>query len=567
MPVSIPVADIQGFTPAIDPRKFQGIAVVSGKNFVFDADSVRSFPGAELFYPFPLGTPAHVQFIDVLDQTFVFTDSAILTWDKARGVFQFLFQFPRITGAPHKWTAGFLNQVFYFCHPATGIIAYDVATATADYLRAPGLPELPIGIAVNNGRLVVFDSAAFYWSAQSNGRDFTPELAGPGFQLINDRVPGTPLAMTGFAAGVMTWTDGGVMFSEFTGDVSVYRHRAIHTSYRPINSFCATTLDDETVLILDKRGLFASQGGSPIAFDAVMNEYLDRIFANMDSRRRERTRMCFCKGLFIDIAVVDSQDRFTSLVRHSGTGKWGLFSREHYAVGSLDGDFAYVNETGLYVTNRNASVDRLPDDSATHYLYRRKPKEQVVTTRDASYRVLSDHIRTAHLAETGFVGVSGYRTFDGTAPQQLEQASLDSYIRLGPFRFTQGQSPDEMAEVTNLSIGSLLTSDGLAEGEDLLLIPSGISDEDFVAINGAEDFGFEPVTAVDFDVKLIGTLDGFTAFSEQVPMLATFAPGLRHYSANIVGIWHLLEVKAGIAGQAYQIRWIDFSAFAAGRSI
>src|SRR3546814_8565566 len=63
-----------------------------------------------------------------------------------------------------------------------------------------------------------------------------------------------------YAGGVLTWTTGGLMRSEFTCDQETYRHRDINTEYRPGNSFCVLQTDKNTSMILDERGIYRSQG-------------------------------------------------------------------------------------------------------------------------------------------------------------------------------------------------------------------------------------------------------------------------------------------------------------------
>src|SRR3546814_7170115 len=101
-------------------------------------------------------------------------------------------------------------------------------------------------ITVNQGRLVVLTDQVLAWSWQSDGRNFTPALGEAGAQVISARVAGFPIMVSNYAGGVLTWTTGGLMRSEFTGDQETYRHRDINTEYRPVNSFCVLQTDKNT---------------------------------------------------------------------------------------------------------------------------------------------------------------------------------------------------------------------------------------------------------------------------------------------------------------------------------
>src|SRR3546814_17528277 len=108
--------------------------------------------------------------------------------------------------------------------------------------------------------------------------------------------------VSNYAGGVLTWTTGGLMRSEFTGDQETYRHRDINTEYRPVNSFCVLQTDKNTSMILDERGIYRSQGEAPEPATPLFNEFLkDYIQKNrlkLDQNLREigrtscRERVC-----------------------------------------------------------------------------------------------------------------------------------------------------------------------------------------------------------------------------------------------------------------------------------
>ena len=129
-----------------------------------------------------------------------------------------------------------------------GILVFDPAVIVIQPISEIAIvpPTQPIAIAVNNGRLCVIDPIMFSWSMPSNGLDFTPALGGGGFQQISDRVGGTPMMITSYAGATLTWTTGGVLRSEFTGDAAVFRHRSLSTDVRPANSFCVVGVANDT---------------------------------------------------------------------------------------------------------------------------------------------------------------------------------------------------------------------------------------------------------------------------------------------------------------------------------
>src|SRR3546814_566394 len=202
-----------------------------------------------------------------------FTNDSILEWSEPIGGWKIIALIPQII-EPYRWTAGYLNGVIYFCHPRTGILELDLDTGVCQPIQATGLPSQPRAITVNQGRLVVLTDQVLAWSWQSDGRNFTPALGEAGAQVISARVAGFPIMVSNYAGGVLTWTTGGLMRSEFTGDQETYRHRDINTEYRPVNSFCVLQTDKNTSMILDERGIYRSQGEAPEPATPLFNEFL-----------------------------------------------------------------------------------------------------------------------------------------------------------------------------------------------------------------------------------------------------------------------------------------------------
>ncbi len=270
-------SDVQGLTPAIDPRKSDKLYVMSGRNFYFDSQGPKSGFGNRLLTSAQFSSD-FVQGIRVplaeVDRTFTFFPNSISEWVEATQSFVSLFVTADTTLQPHRWTHGYLNGELFFCHPAVGIVGLNLATNVVTAVTGPGVPLEPIAICVDNGRLLVMDRQFLYWSRQSNGRAFDPSLGGAGFQRISDRVSGEPVSLHSYSKGVLVFTTGGIMRSEFTGDSAVYRHRAINTEFRPVNSFCTVQMDDNTIVILDERGLLSSKGESPVPLTPLFNEFL-----------------------------------------------------------------------------------------------------------------------------------------------------------------------------------------------------------------------------------------------------------------------------------------------------
>lgn len=309
------------------------------------------------------------------------------------------------------------------------------------------------------------------------------------------------------------------MRSEFTGDSAVYRHRAINTEYRPINSFCTVQMDDNTILILDERGILKSQGESPQPLTPVFNEYLiqflqDNNINAVDSVRLEWDTLRRLLFLSISTSVVNPIYEF-AFVLYPPLDKWGSFDEQHYGI-------------------------------------------------------LPFKIKTSQRADDyfGFVGSdSRARLWQNVGSRENVDGlvGLDAKVQIGLIRFEGlNDANDQMAEVNQLMIGSAISGDPNVLAEDYNLVPDGF-DEDYNALSGLEDFGLERLNYVNHGMRLIGTFDGKTEFSAVTPDLTRFSKAARHYSCVCVGVWHILEITAVEIGDAFHLRAFELTASYAGR--
>jgi len=515
--------EVKGLTPAVDLRGAQGVFAVGGKNFYFDSLGPKSGFGNRLLSNFPLPLPEHVQGVRIksgaVDAAFTFEGTQILEWDEFEQEYDIVHVTPNTLANPYRWTSGYLNGKFYFCHPAVGILVRDEVTKVTAKLVGPGVPQYPLAICIDNGRLIVIDAKFMYWSAQSNGADFEPRIGGAGFQLINERVSGHPIMCNSYSGGVLVWTTSGVMRSEFTGDEAVYRHRGINTEYRPINSFCTAQLDDNTVIVLDERGIFQSRGESPEPLTPLFNEFLIEYMRKNKLKIGQNIRIEWDdlrRMLYVMVSTSFASPLYERcFVLYPPLDKWGTFDEPHYGILPIQ----------INANQRQGSY----------------------------YGFVGADKKVRYWQEVGSREV---------APGVL--APLNAELRLGLIRFDDlRDANDQMVEVTQLMIGNVVSGDSDVLVEDFNLDP-GV-DEDYNLSNGTEDYGFEKLNYVNHKARLIGTVDGSTRFDESQAHLTRFTPAMRYYSCSCVGIWHILEIKADEVGEMFHMRNFELTAAYAGR--
>lgn len=573
--------DILGLTPGIDLRRSDKTFAVGGKNFAFTSKGPRSVFGNRLLLPYKLGKPAHTQGIRVRlrsgDRSFTFEGDSILEWDEITGGWTVLYVTPTTNISPYRWTVGYLNGKIYFCHPVTGIIVYDLDSGLIFPHNGPGVPTTPLGIVINNGRLCVLDDTYFSWSWQSDGMNFTPALGEAGQQLISDRVAGFPIMINSYAQGVICWTTGGMMRSEFTGDQEVYRHRNLNTEFRPINSFCTLQTDENTSVILDPRGLFQSQGGAPEPMAPMFNEFLIEYIRQNKLELGQNIRIEWDdlrRFMFVMISVTPEFDKYErAFVLYPALDKWGTFNEIHHGIlpigiGGTEREgqyFGYVDESGyIRYWSDFASREILPVGNSLNLRY---PRIQKGTFQDPGgdfYVVGSTAIFNSE-PQTPMTYPAGYYANASNTPATPAVTGLNASIQVGLLRFPQQDSHDHMSEVIGLMLGNDESGPEAALGVDYLTVPNGVSDEDYATATGGEDFGFNSLAYVNHDLRIISTIDGRETFQETVPELVQFTVAGRHFTCSTVGIWHILELSANTPGQAFHLRAFELNANDAGR--
>lgn len=574
-------SDILGLTPGLDLRRSDRLYAVSGKNFAFTSRGPRSVFGNRMVLPQPAGSSDHVQGIRVRlragDRVFTFFGDSILEWNESVGGWDVIYVTPVTNLTPYRWTYGYLNGKIFFCHPRTGIIVYDLESEAVYPHNGPGVPTTALAITVNSGRLVVLDDVYLSWSWQSDGLNFTPALGEAGQQKVNDRVAGFPVMLANYAQGVLTWTTGGVMRSEFTGDQSVYRHRNLNTEFRPINSFCTLQTDENTCVILDERGLFQSQGGPPEPMTPLFNEFLIELIRKNKLAIGQNIRIEWDdlrRFMYVSVSFTTEFSIYErAYVLYPSLDKWGVFSEQHYGIlpirlgGNIrEGSyFGYVDSTSFVrYWSDFASREILPVASAASLRYPLIQKPSYLEDGGDSFVCASSGIFSSEPTD-GVDLAAGYYQPGSSTPLTPELTGLDAVLRVGLIRFGSDGSNDRLSEITNIMLGNEESGTESQLGEDYSVVPDGVSDEDYKVVAGAEDFGESALAYVNHNLRVISTNDGKSLFQQAVPVMVEFTEAARYYSCSTAGIWHILEVSADSPGQAFHLQAFELTATDAGR--
>lgn len=557
--------------------------MLSGDNIRFTADGVLSAYGDTLLIDEPVTDGEGIQSIRIVVRgtvrTIYYTEDAFLEYDEVLGGMKPIYVFPEIPAIQHRATAVYLNDFIFMCQPTIGIVFLNILDNTTGILDVPGLPEAPLAITENKGRLVVITKDVVTWSNTTDGFDFFPQLGGAGFQKINEIVPGDALMIAQTVESVLVFTTGGILRGDFTGDAVVYRWDGVKTEFRAINSFCVFTSGESDVVFLAQQGFFSTKGREPQPFTPIFNEFLIRELLKFKFLEGANARVEWDElnqMLYLSLSESDITAAYDfAYALYKPLDKWGRFSRQHFGILPITiqtsqrrgNRFGYADlDNRLHVWNGEPFITEITDD-ATAYLYRPLIPHPN-TKNEARTRNIMCSTGVANVLEDSALGFpGGYLTFDATNPVELNTKDQAAFARIGLFRFTEAQYPDELSEVSDITVGSILSSDGATPVEDFNLVPDGTSDEDFNLVAGAEDFGFGRVNFVNFQLKIIATNDGRTEYVSDLPGLARFEAAQRFYVTQVNGIHHIIELKTLLPGDTFHLETLELNGILAGRLI
>jgi hypothetical protein len=179
--------------------------------------------------------------------------------------------------------------------------------------------------------------------------------------------------------------------------------------------------------------------------------------------------------------------------------------------------------------------------------------------------MLSTSVVLNTVGETEVMVPAGYFPRDGFTSEEPVLTGLDARIQIGLLRFNGDGSATELAETTELVVGSNYSGLPADVAEDWQLIPADTSDEDYNAGTGSEDFGFEIANQIQCKLRMIASVDGKTEFQSQTPMLTSFRQGNQHYAISVVGVFFIFEMEATEVGEGFHLRQFELTVIPGGQ--
>ena len=370
---NISVAGLESYQPAVDYRGSGRVGVLTGKNFAWDAAGVYSAYASRLVAGLSSigAAPSTAQSLDLKTQMHVAVEGKIWRMNPSSsgspiGTWQLIATLATLNQAQlanvpynfRKWTAAYLGGKPYACTWNHGVFEVNTAVNPPTYTRltsgtVPGFPQdaTPvIAVAESNGRMCYLTESTFYWSAPNAPKNLAPALGGAGFQVLAERISGTPIAMTACANGVIIWTDSGALVAEFIGGDNVFRFWQLQTQALPISSFAIARMPTDDYVILTRLGLYGFNNlTQPQPITALFSEYLREYLRSKPNERGNIWYSITDNRLYVSMRTANVAFSETYALDIM-MDRWGMFSEPHMGLfdyGVSRGQLAYANVRGI----------------------------------------------------------------------------------------------------------------------------------------------------------------------------------------------------------------------------
>lgn len=443
-----------------------------------------------------------------------------------------------------------------------------------------------------------------------------------------------PLYVLSYAGGFLTYTTMGILQSERVTSANPFRHRMLSDAHVAINPWCIIPFVEEGKnlhLVLTRRGFYTTDGiQAPTQWEPIMSEFLhSRLFTTMSTNRTDMTLRIDYNNDYGWLTVAVSRDNRPAIytytyVHYVPSKKWGVYSRQHlgfielymgvpqllryvygtaeadstvYRFASTDSDrqyptwhiwhldyktdveipaqYAGIDETSImpsFIKLTADSLELLVDEAGTYdarYAISESVTPATMPVEEADTPVLltgTYYMRTNLLAQLGLLHIAAY-------PTPYSDHELDAYVVVGPLRADTEPPPaiDSLLELQDLYVGML--EGGLADTIEDYIRDYSTDEvvEDWNLLSGVEDYGVGAGNNTSYKIELIGTIDGYNAWSINdythyiTPELVAAAGYAKQYAGTVQGLFNYAKFTADEVGEAFHLKFLRHQTMIAGQ--
>ena len=618
-----PATRIRGFRPGLDVKQLPEVSVLNGQNFLLDAKGPFSTFGSVGVTGCAVRQAEYLESYKIDTFMIIMYLGLAFKYDANAAILYPVFSFTD-NGDLFPWSHAAVGTEHYFCRKGVGVIRFDPVVNEWEVLTHASLPSGPVGVAESGGRLIIQGTDRVSYSAIGDGTDLTPSVStGAGFQLLVEHTGGgDPLGVFAVDDGFISFTKRGIMKSEVISGAAAFRHYNLtkEQAVVPLSQYAIVDLQESGgIVFLGKGGFFATRGERPAAWQPLMSEFFRQILGQFDLSNPSLINLSHSEDKqWFFVSLAENEQPFLypiSYVMYIPLEEWGIFNRVHKSLGQYN--FADIDQGFNFgYSDFNGNLRRFVDDALvqatpdlnTDYCYNEIP------TIDAHYEVISS-VQTAVFPTMAIFDIyppedftEGAGVYTFTAGREfnspadfpaidessqngatnifecdlqmaagiklwevrktvLDNESIDSYIDVGLFRFSESQAPDEFSILVKVATHTEQLAVGGEQEDWLTFSPETTEDWATFSPETAEDWGEGIGGVADFDVDAIGTLDGEDQWEDQLEALtiATQDGGTRQYAAYNAGVYSFVKIKALNQNQNFHLHSLEVSGIMGGR--
>lgn len=603
---------IQGLLFGVDNRQPTQPFILDGRNFIFDVKGPYSFFGSTYLTADRPDNAEHVHFFQIRNETFITIHDSFYRFNPTTLMLEFLFKASQGGNQHYPWFKAYVGGKYYFSNRFAGLIEYNPSTGTFIEVSNVNLPSTIHSICDSGGRLVVLGDTKIHWSAQDVALDLTPDLATGAGTQSHSLIGGDPLVVLPYVRGFLTFTTEGILKSELSGTVAVFRHTGLSKEHVLLSSFAAISTEAKGIIFLTTNGLYSTSGDIPEVWEPLFSAYLhSTIIPAADLSIPEIFRFYYTPGsqqFYFSVGENNHSGKYyKSYVLELNVGKWGSLDKSIYGIGELQitsGEHRgkqlvyFDSEKYLKIIKASSFNTELVDFSAAYFWpgVIDQPVRHIgnPTTHIFPSTIICKAWRISHLAnkeaELGYYTIGdANRAIDAaffdpldltaevgsfifTTTSQLDltpkkmkypATGLDSFVEIGLYGFTDGTLSPQLSTVTDLTIGTDVLN--IAETSEDWNILSG--EEDWNTLSGEEDWGFGVSSGNSYVAELKSSVDGLTINELEYKKLTPFirSPSQNNYETWNTGYFHSAIIRAEEINATYHIAVLGYTGSTGGQ--
>lgn len=618
--------DWSPWSPVIDPRRLAKPTIVSGTNFLDDVDGPRSAFGSEFtnYAMFSEDDRVKVTPLRVGTDFWFGTPKGVYRFDPTTGAQIDMINIDLSTEVFWPWSCALCGGLYYFAQYGVGLWQYDPDTGDIQKIATPTDDVNIKFVTASYGRLVMlcrgFPTDFYAWSSLDDGTDFIPSLTtGAGAQTFG-LVGNLAYRIDPVADGFIVSGATGIVKATYVALNYVWTHRVLSNEVKIFSPNCGCLIPDTGVVLVDRTGMYITNGAVPTQWEGLMSEYfVDNTLNQININQFGCINLYYSyamKAVFVSFAPSSHEGSFNStFVYLILSEKWGSFNKTAWGFFDLILPLTGIETIGYMMfegymqdffntyqcdtfplapfsigdalwrpmDDRPMEVydghyrafdyfgfqDYLPpyyDSLSVFGLY--IPDEDPlldVTVQDFNYNDIPPHVAGNTYEFYDAINLYPFGPIIPT-PKVFEtpKMGLNSTLDVGPFRYEAQVQADETSMISSLTIG-ITPVGAFVIFEDWNLLNGN---EDWLDEEGFDDWGAGAGTPDNFDITMLSTMDGFNPglqglenlyFTNNLGGALTYAP------MGFSGIYHRLKLSATEPGQGFALKYVDIAGMLTGR--